>query len=173
MTTDIFKPIKLGKEVFHPQSFDEDSFLMNWTIEASGNVPPHVHMHMDEHFKIIKGEIRFQVNGEKFLKKEGDEFFVPKGTTHAVTNAFKGPSTLEVKYVPCADTHRMFEILATLDTKNTGSEINMMKYFYLSPRLGLKEFSSVRPAILMSLMKAVATVMGKVSGWDSLIAKFK
>lgn len=173
MTADIFRSIKLGKEVFHPKFYDENSFLMEWTVEAGGKVPPHVHYHMDEHFKITKGEIAFQVNGEKITKKSGDEFFVPKGTIHSVTNVFKGQSEVTVKYSPCADTHRMFQILSTLDKEKPDSMMNMMKYFYLVPRLGLKEFSSIRPAFLMSIMNGMATIIGKLSGWDKLITKFK
>lgn len=173
MTADIFRPIKLGKEVFHPKSYDENAFLMWWTVEAGGKVPPHVHYHMDEHFEITKGEIVFQVNGEKITKKSGDEFFVSKGTIHSVTNVFKGPSEMTVKYSPCADTHRMFQILSTLDKEKPDSMINMMKYFYLVPRLGLKEFSAISPAFLMSIMKGVVTIMGKLSGWDKLVDRFK
>jgi quercetin dioxygenase-like cupin family protein len=173
MTTDILKPIKLGKEVFHPKSYDENSFVMDWTVEAGGKVPPHVHYHMDEHFKITKGEITFQVNGEKITKKDGEEFFVPKGTVHSVTNAIKGQSGMTVKYSPCADTHRMFQILSTLDKENTGSIMNMMKYFYLVPRLELKEFSAVSPVFLMSIMNGIITIMGKLSGWDKLVDRFR
>jgi quercetin dioxygenase-like cupin family protein len=173
MTTDIFRPIKLGKEVFHPKSYDENSFVMKWTVEAGGKVPPHIHYHMDEHFTITKGEITFQVKGEKITKKNGEEFFVPKGTIHSVTNAIKGHSEMTVKYSPCADTHRMFQILTTLDEEKPGSMMNMMKYFYLVPRLGLKEFSAISPAFLMRIMTGVVYVIGKLSGWDKLIAKFK
>ncbi|MBL7812254.1 MAG: cupin domain-containing protein [Bacteroidetes bacterium] len=173
MKEDIFRPIKFGKEIFHPKFYDENSFLMEWTVEAGGGVPPHVHYHMDEHFIISKGEIAFKVNGVKMIKKSGEEFFVPKGTIHSVTNISQGQSEVTVKYSPCADTHRMFQILSTLDREKPDSMINMMKYFYLVPRLGLREFSSIRPAFLMSLMNIIVTLTGKLAGWDKLITKFK
>jgi|GEM_PF-5534545 len=34
MTTDIFRPIKLGKEEFLAISYDTDSFVMDWQVEA-------------------------------------------------------------------------------------------------------------------------------------------
>ncbi|MBP7478230.1 MAG: cupin domain-containing protein [Chitinophagales bacterium] len=173
MSVDIFKPIQMGKEIFHPKSYDENSFVMDWSIEAGGSVPPHVHHYMDEHFLITKGEITFQVNGEKITKKPGEDFFVPKGIVHAVNNAVKGQSCITVTYSPCADTHRMFQILATLDIENPGSMINMMKYFYLVPKLGLKEFSSIHPPFIMSMMGGIVSVLGKIAGWDKLIVKFK
>ncbi len=173
MTTNIFRPLKMGKEVFLAKSFDEQSFVIEWTVDEGGKVPAHVHYHMDEHFKITKGEITFQVNGEKVTKKVGEDFFVPKGTVHGVTNAIKGQSEMVVTYSPCADTHRMFEILASLDEKNPGNALNMMKYFYLVPRLGLKEFSALSPAPLMNAMNGIVTVVGKIAGWDKLIERFK
>jgi quercetin dioxygenase-like cupin family protein len=173
MSTDIFQPIKLGKEVFHPKSYDERTFEMDWTIDEGGKVPPHFHHYSDEHFKIIKGEILFQVDGEKITKKEGDVFFVPKGTTHSVTNTHKGQSAMAVQYMPCADIHKMFEILATLNKSNPGSMLNMMKYFYLAPRLGLKGFSTLSPAWMMRAMNGSLSILGKLSGWDKLLLAFK
>lgn len=173
MATDIFRPIKLGKEVFHPKSYDENSFLMEWTVQAGGKVPSHVHFFMDEHFVIMKGQLTFLVNGEKITKKNGEELFVPKGTIHSVTNSYKEQSEVTVTYSPCADTHRMFQILSTLDKEKPDNMMNMMKYFYLVPRLGLREFSAVSPAFLMVIMNGLVTVVGKLSGWDKLIDRFK
>jgi quercetin dioxygenase-like cupin family protein len=173
MTADIFRAIKMGKEVFYPKSFDNNEFIMDWTVEAGGKVPPHVHYHMDEHFRIVNGEITFSVNGEKITKRNGEEFFVPKGTVHSVVNTFKGQSAMTVKYSPCADAHKMFQILSALDKEKPGSVINMMKYFYLVPRLGLKEFSAISPAFLMTIMSGVVTVLGAIMGWKKLVERFK
>ena len=146
---------------------------MDWTIEGGGKVPSHVHNHMDEHFKISLGEIQFIVDGERIVKRVGEDLFVPRGTIHSVTNNTKGKAGMTVTYSPCADTNRMFEILSTLDDEKPNSMMNMMKYFYLVPRLGLKEFSSLRPVFIMSIMNGLVTMMGKLAGWDKLIAKFK
>lgn len=173
MTTNIFHPYKMGKEMFHPQSYDENSFVMNYTLEAGGGVPPHAHVHMDERFSILEGECTFMVNGEKVVKKKGEELFVEKGVVHSVKNTSNGQIAMLVTYSPCADTHRMFEILCALDEENKGSMMNMVKYFYLYPRLGLKEFSAPKPAWLGGILRGVVTVMGKVAGWDKLVGRFR
>lgn len=172
METNIFRPIQLGKEVFFPKSFDEQSFVMDWTVQAGGKVPPHVHYHMDEHFKITAGEIEFSVNGEKIRRKAGEEFLVPKGITHAVSNIHSGQSGMTVPYSPCADTHRMFQIVSALDEEQPGSMMNMIKYFYLVPRLGIREFSRPQPEWAMAVINAIVTIIGKLSGWDKLVARF-
>jgi quercetin dioxygenase-like cupin family protein len=173
MSTNIFRPIKFGKEVFHPKSYDKNSFVMDWTIEAGGKVPTHVHNHMDEHFLITEGEILFEANHGRILKKTGETYFVSKGTDHSVSNAINGRSGMTVTYSPCADVHRMFEILATLDESSPGSVMNMVKYFYLAPKLGLKEFSTPQPAIAMIIITGLVSVVGKLSGWNKLVDQFK
>lgn len=173
MKTNIFRPLRFGKETFHPKSYDENSFIMDWSVEAGGGVPPHLHQHMDEHFTVTKGEVEFTVNGNKIVKQVGETLFVPKGTIHSIKNAGNDQVALAVKYEPCADTHRMFEIIATFDEKKPGSIINMLKYFYISPRLGLKSFSTPQPAAINSVINGIATIIGKVSGWDKLVKQFK
>ena len=142
-------------------------------MEAGGSVPTHFHKYMDEEFTITKGEVLFKVNGKKIIKKKGEILMLPKGTVHSITNPVKGQIGLTVKYSPCADTHRMFEIIVSLDNDKPGTVMNMVKYFYLSPRLGLKEFSVPHPAFAMKLINGIVTVVGKLSGWDKLISKFK
>ena len=115
----------------------------------------------------------FTVNGEKITKQVGDTLLVPKGTPHSIKNPGKGQIGLTVKYSPCADVHRMFQIVAALDETNPGKVMNMVKYFYLSPRLGLKDFSTPQPAFAMTIISGIVTLIGKLSGWDKLIAQFK
>jgi len=67
----------------------------------------------------------------------------------------------------------MFEIIAALDKTNPRSIMNMLKYFYLSLRLGLKEFSSPSPKFVMSLMGGIVSHVGKLSVWDKLANKFQ
>ena len=51
--------------------------------------------------------------------------------------------------------------------------MSMVKYFYIYPRLGLKEFSAIHPPFAMSIMSGIVTVMGKLSGWDKLVNQFR
>lgn len=172
MATDIFRPITFGKETFHAQSFDAQSFVMHWTVAKGGKVPGHYHQHMDEHFLITEGEILFAVNGEKILKKAGESYFVPKGVVHAVINHNKGNSSAKVTYSPCADTHRMFEIIAALDNDRPGSMMNMMIYFYLVPKLGLKEFSTIHPKMVMAIMRGLVNTIGFFGRWKKYTVRF-
>ena len=67
----------------------------------------------------------------------------------------------------------MFEIIATLDQENPGSMINMLKYFYLVPKLKLREFSTLEPKFIMNVINTVIKIMGLLLGWKRLVGKFK
>src|ERR1043165_8409721 len=173
MTIDIFKPMSMGKEVFHPISFDENTFVMNWSVEGGGMVPPLVHIHMDEHFTVTYGEVTFTINKQKIIKQPGEELLVPKGVEHSIKNHTCQQVGLQEKYTPCADVHRIFEIVATLSEINPGSAVTVIDLSYVYPRLGLKEFSTIAVPGVMPVLHFVITVTGKLAGWDKLVVQFK
>lgn len=171
--TNIFRPLRVGKEMFHPQSYDENSFVMNYTLEKGGMVPPHLHVHMDEYFSVLRGEMKFIVNGETIIKKAGEAIMVPKGVKHAIKNAGHEQVEMNVTYVPCADTHRMFEAFAAFDEKDPGKMMNMIKAVYICMALNVKEFSAPQPAFIGSVLKGLVLVMGKFGGWKKYVSQFK
>lgn len=173
MPVNVFKPITMGAEVFTPVMYNEDKFVMDWTMNAGGKVPNHIHEYSDEHFVVTKGTVNFSVNGALVVKRVGEELFVPKGVPHGISNATSQEIRLRVTYSPCADVHRMFEILSVLNAKSPESSINMVRYFYLYPRLGLKPFSTIPSPVVMSLLQVFVTIAGKLAGWDKLISQFR
>jgi len=172
MTTDIFKPFKIGKETFHPQSFNENSFVMNYKLEPGGMVPTHAHIHMDEYFDVVKGEMKFKVNGKTIIKKPGENIMVPKGIKHSIANAGKEQVEMIVKYMPCSDTHRFFEIVSTLDNIKPATMKTLMQALYIADKLKLKQFSHPQPMIANNIIMFILKVAGKLAGWDKLVNKF-
>jgi quercetin dioxygenase-like cupin family protein len=172
MTSNIFRPFKFGKETFHPQSFDENSFVMNFSLEKGGAVPPHTHQHCDEHFKVVKGEMKFTMNGKTIMKKAGEELYVPKLTPHTQANAGNETAELVISFHPCADTHRLFQILSIIEPNQSISMTTMMKAMYIMDKLKMKQFSHPHPAMANSIIYSIVNIMGKLSGWDKLITKY-
>jgi len=169
----IYEPFSFEKQTFKCISYNENEFIMDWTMEPGGKVQTHTHEFSDEYFYISKGTVKFIVDGETIYKKAGEELLIKKNIPHAITNDSKDEIEVKVKYSPCADIHRMFTIMATLNKSNPGSSVNIMKYFYLVPRLGLKSFSTPQPKFVFSILTLIVTITGKLSGWDKLIDKFK
>jgi len=172
MTTDIFRPLTIGKETFHPQSFDTDSFVMNYRLEPGGMVPPHAHLHMDEYFSVIKGEMKFNVNGKTILKRAGEEIMIPKGMKHSIANAGNEQVEMTVKYVPCSDTHLFFGIVSALDDDSPATMKTLMQALYIADRLKLEQFSHPQPMVANTIM-FILRVVGKLSNWDRLVKRFQ
>ncbi len=173
MTPNIFRPFKFGKETFHPQSFDENSLVMKFSLEKGGAVPPHMHLHCDEHFKVLKGEMKFTMNGKTIMKKAGEDLYVPKLIPHTQANAGNETAELEISFHPCADTHRLFQILAIVEPTKPISMTTMMKAMYVMDRLKMKQFSHPHPALANSVIYFIVIAMGKLSGWNKLITKYQ
>ncbi len=169
----VFQPFSFEKQTFRCISFNESEFVMNWKMEPKGKVDPHIHKYSDEHFHLIKGEVQFKVGGETMIKKQGEELFVEKGIVHSIVNNTDEEIEVRVTYSPCADIHRMFFIMATLNLSRPGSSVNIAKYFYLSPRLGLKDFSTPQPEFFFKIISVIISIAGKLFGWGKLVHKFK
>lgn len=51
--------------------------------EPGTGIPPHVHEHEDEVFKVVEGEMELTVGGKTTILKAGDLAFGPRGVPHS------------------------------------------------------------------------------------------
>ena len=51
--------------------------------EPGTGIPPHVHEHEDEVFKVVEGEMELTVGGKTTILKAGDLAFGPRGIPHS------------------------------------------------------------------------------------------
>lgn len=173
MAIDIYQKFVLGKETFHPLKSDSDTFQMDWWMEPGGTVPQHIHRYMDEHFEIISGTATFIVGGKKVTKNKNDELFIPKGVAHGIKNNSSEILNIKVTYTPAADTAHMFKIIAFLNQKYPGQASNMVKYFYMYPKLGLKPFSEFPSPLIMRTLAPILNMVGFLAGWKKLVKAYK
>jgi len=171
MAPNIFRPFKFGKETFHPQKFDENSFVMGFSVEKGGSVPPHKHEHASEHFSVLKGEVIFTVDGKKVIKKAGEEILIPMHTPHLFT-VIKEDAEMTVTFAPCADTHRLFQILATIEPSGEVTMTTMSKALFVMLEMNLKQFSNPHPAFANNIINAIVIATGKLWGWNKLTKQF-
>lgn len=57
--------------------------VFEYTGNAKGGPPLHIHPHQDEIFFIVQGEYLFQVGNDKHTLKAGDTIFLPRAVPHA------------------------------------------------------------------------------------------
>jgi quercetin dioxygenase-like cupin family protein len=170
MQTILNKAYGFGKEKFVPLSFDEKSFVMEWTVAKGGGVPEHIHKYMDEEFLIVKGPLHISMNGEKFIRQSGESILVPKNVPHSVSNKNDHEVVCRVTYLPCDDTARMFWIGEQLNQLRPKAKNNFMVQMWLARQMGLHEFSSPNPEsaagrFIFWLMWRILGAMAFFGGW--------
>lgn len=172
MVINIFRQLILGKETFLQVSADSNSFKMLYWLAPGGGVPVHIHEDMDELFVILEGNVTFIVESKKISKTPGESLTVKKMVPHGIKNLSNTTIKMEVVFTPSSDTVSMFNILFFLNDKYPGKASNMMKYFYMYPRLGLKPFSAVPSKLIMSAVHFIITVIGGMAGWQKLVKEY-
>jgi mannose-6-phosphate isomerase-like protein (cupin superfamily) len=72
-----------------------DRLVVRATYAPGGEQPPaHKHPHQDEHFEVLVGTLRVELNGAVHEYCEGESFDVPRGVAHRMSN--DGPIPTEV-----------------------------------------------------------------------------
>jgi len=86
------------------QFFPSDSIQKNSELEVKydkmnpGDVyPPHYHPHGTEVCIVVKGKIRWQLDGKEFILSEGDFIFMKNNVTEAVLEVYKPTITVSVR----------------------------------------------------------------------------
>src|SRR5687768_6922778 len=65
---------------------------MEARLEAGSRIPDHVHLHQEERFVGIEGEVTFWIRGRRTVLSPGDELTIPARTRHRVRNESGGPA---------------------------------------------------------------------------------
>jgi quercetin dioxygenase-like cupin family protein len=72
-------------------------------VDPTGGVPPHIHPHQTEHFRVLEGEMTFTAGRAKKRVPAGEDILVPPGTRHAYENRGDEPAYMVCTATPAAD----------------------------------------------------------------------
>lgn len=91
-----FEGLKINKAWGNYMIIDEgkDYRIKKLIIYPKKKISLQSHKFRTEHFVIIKGKAKVQINGEEFIFKRGESFFIPKKKKHMVEN--KSNKDLEI-----------------------------------------------------------------------------
>lgn len=94
---------------------DTNNQIVEWVdnVNPGVGIPPHVHTHEDEIFRVIWGEVELMIDGEPTVLTAGDTAFAPKNIPHA----WKVVGTEKARMITSAfpaGIEEMFENLAQL-----------------------------------------------------------
>jgi len=100
--TNIFKKNKSKyfkrKNVFHrpwgkyTNLFSGRGFLIKeLVINPKSSISLQKHNHRSEHWSISSGKAEILINNKRYIKKNGDTAFIPKGSLHRIENPYRKP----------------------------------------------------------------------------------
>jgi quercetin dioxygenase-like cupin family protein len=85
------------------------------TYRAGGSAPPpHLHPSQSEHFEVLEGILRTEVEGEDRELRAGDTLDVPRGAVHRMWNPADAPARVRWQTSPRGRTENWFEQLDAL-----------------------------------------------------------
>jgi mannose-6-phosphate isomerase-like protein (cupin superfamily) len=84
-----------------PSTHSGGPTLMLEIHDASERVPPHRHAHAVELYFVLRGRVRFHVDGDTIEASTGDSVVVPEGSLHDFENP--GPERLYLLTVVSSD----------------------------------------------------------------------
>lgn len=87
--------------------------LIEENNEPGIGIPPHVHEHEDEIFRVIEGQLEVQVAGMKTVLGPGDTAFCPRGIPHSWRVVGDEPAKVDLNVFP-AGLEEMFKELDQL-----------------------------------------------------------
>ena len=90
---------------------DGAAAVFHLTAPPMSGPPLHRHSREDEWLYILEGEITFEVDGKRFVLRDGGSAFAPRGTAHAYQNFTNATAKLLVMTTP-GGFHEFFEALS-------------------------------------------------------------
>ena len=105
---------------------------------------PHVHERQTEHFEVIEGALRLDLNGVAHHLGPGDTMTVPPGSRHRQRN--DGPSRVRIRHEPAGESEAFFIRLSELSQNGGYDRFGMPR-----PKAGariIRDFPEQRSALL-------------------------
>jgi quercetin dioxygenase-like cupin family protein len=82
--------------------------------DPGGDVPEHLHPHLEERFEVVHGEVTFRVGGQKRHARPGDRLVAKAGVRHAFENTGTTVAHLRVEVEPASRLQEFLEEAAAL-----------------------------------------------------------
>lgn len=105
-------------------SADADRLVVTVTYPPGGERPPtHLHPHQDEHFEVLAGTLRVEVDGAVQVYGAGEAFDVPCGTAHRMSNDGSVPAEASWTTSPPGRTLEWFRALEATQRRVEGRKL--------------------------------------------------
>lgn len=93
------------------QQTNGDLFVREHMGLGKAGPPMHLHLHQDEWFYVMEGEVLFQVGDDRVTLKPGESVLGPRGIPHAFAGAGDKPAHLLITFTPAGKMEEFFRRL--------------------------------------------------------------
>ena len=83
-----------------PRETSNGLFVIEHMNLVNGGPPLHKHLHQEEYFYVISGEVRFAVGDQRLLLRAGDSLLGPRGVPHTFAAVEGNPSHMLIAFSP-------------------------------------------------------------------------
>ena len=84
---------------------------------AFSGPPAHLHLHQQEHFEVLEGTARIQINGTNQFLRAREQVTVPAQTSHTWGNGGQTPVRILIEFRPALRIEDFIESLAVLGSR--------------------------------------------------------
>jgi len=92
-----------------------DALVVEAVYGPSSKKPPaHLHPEQDEHFEVLAGSVRAQVDGDERTLEACDTLDIPRGTVHQMWNPGPGEARVRWETAPAGRTEQWFRAIDRL-----------------------------------------------------------
>ena len=107
MADPVHDPVHRARYAFEP---DGDNLFVDAWLEPGGGLPPHLHPRQEERWRVVEGEVRFQLGDEKRVIGPADgEMIVMPGTKHGLESVSEREVHLRCHVLPARDLQAFLE----------------------------------------------------------------
>jgi mannose-6-phosphate isomerase-like protein (cupin superfamily) len=99
-------------------------FVIEHTHLAKGGPSLHYHLHQEEWFYVMEGEVLFQVGDRRMRLRSGESVLGPRNVPHAFTSVSETPGRLLIAFTPAGLMEEFFRAAVKPDARPQDPEFN-------------------------------------------------
>ena len=101
-----------------------------------GGPPVHFHLHQDEWFYVMEGEVLFEVAGERKTLRAGESVLGPRGIPHGFAGVGEKPAHMLIAFTPAGKMEEFFRLTAVPNGPKMDAELfSRFEMQYVGPPL--------------------------------------
>jgi len=101
-----------------PRETSNGMFVIEHLNLIKGGPPLHLHLHQEEYFYVVEGEVNFQIGDSRKRLKPGDSILGPRGVPHTFAATGESPGRLLIAFTPAGEMEQFLRDTAIPDPPN-------------------------------------------------------